>query len=68
MSRTIIFGDVHGCYEELCDLLEQVKPNPEDRIISVGDLVCKGPDTKKVLDLTMNLKNFECVMGNHEHY
>lgn len=68
MPRTIIFGDIHGCYEEWQALLEKTKASPKDRLISVGDIVCKGPSTKKTLDLALQLPNLMCVMGNHEHY
>lgn len=64
--RTIIFGDVHGCYEELRDLLRLVKASPADQLISVGDLICKGPDSRGVLDWAMSAKNLLCVRGNHE--
>ncbi|MBN1587171.1 MAG: metallophosphoesterase [Candidatus Omnitrophica bacterium] len=64
--RTIIFGDIHGCYEEWQELLGKVGASDEDTLISVGDLVCKGPYTKKVLDLAMSLPNLKVVMGNHD--
>jgi hypothetical protein len=65
-ARTIVIGDVHGCYDELQDLLRAVKANPGDRLISVGDLICKGPDSRRVIEWAMAQKNLECVLGNHE--
>jgi hypothetical protein len=65
-SRTIIIGDVHGCYDELQDLLRAVKARPEDRLISVGDLICKGPDSRRVIEWAMAQPNLECILGNHE--
>lgn len=65
-SRTIVLGDIHGCYDELLDLLRAADARPEDRLISVGDLICKGPDSRGVLDWAMKTKNLECVLGNHE--
>lgn len=65
-KRTIIFGDVHACHEEWQDLMTELKVTDKDRLISVGDLVAKGPNTKKTLDLAMSLPNLECVVGNHE--
>merc|ERR1711862_284850 len=65
-KRTIIVGDVHGCYRELVDLLEKVSFNSnEDEVVFVGDLVGKGPETSKVVQYAMDL-NAKCVMGNHE--
>ena len=65
-KRTIIFGDIHGCLAEWQELLAKVSATSEDQLISIGDLVCKGPSTKNTLDLAMSLPNFQCVMGNHE--
>lgn len=64
--RTIIFGDIHGCYEEWAELLKKVNATDEDQIIAVGDLVAKGPSAKRVLDLAMSLTNFKSVLGNHD--
>ncbi len=65
-ARTIVIGDVHGCYDELQDLLRAVKARPEDRLISVGDLICKGPASDRVIKWAMAQNNLECVLGNHE--
>lgn len=65
-GRTIIIGDVHGCFTELQDLLRAVKATPFDRLISVGDLISKGPDSRGVIEWAMKTKNLECVLGNHE--
>jgi hypothetical protein len=66
MNRTIVIGDMHGCYDELQDLLGTVRATAEDRLISVGDLICKGPDSRAVLEWAMKAKNLEIVLGNHE--
>jgi len=65
-GRTIVIGDVHGCWEELQDLLRAVKATPTDRLISVGDLLAKGPDSRSVIEWAMRTPNLECVLGNHE--
>ncbi|MDE1975825.1 MAG: metallophosphoesterase [Elusimicrobia bacterium] len=64
--RTIIFGDVHGCLDELQDLLRAVRAGSQDRLISVGDLIGKGPHSRGVLDWAMGTPNLRCVLGNHE--
>jgi Calcineurin-like phosphoesterase len=64
--RAIVIGDVHGCLDELGDLLRAAGARPDDRLISVGDLVCKGPDSLGVLDWAMRTPNLEVVLGNHE--
>lgn len=66
MTRTIIFGDIHGCHEEWQALIEKIKPEKKDLLISVGDLICKGPSSRKTLDFAMSLPNLKCVIGNHE--
>lgn len=66
MGRTIVIGDIHGCFDELSDLLEQVDPGPNDRVIAVGDLVVKGEKNREVLDLFIEDKRFSAVAGNFE--
>lgn len=51
-SRIIIIGDVHGCIDELRALLRKCHYRQGvDRLISVGDLVGKGPDSVAVVRL-----------------
>ena len=64
--RTIIFGDIHGCYGEWAELLKKVDAKDEDQLVAVGDLIAKGPSTRRVLDLAMSLPNFKSVLGNHD--
>lgn len=63
-GKTLVFGDLHGVWEEFIKVVEQEKP---DYIFSVGDLNDRGPDYPKLLFFFMNPKNnaFQ-VMGNHE--
>ena len=66
VGKDYFVGDIHGCYEQLMEALEKIKFNPDvDRLISVGDLVDRGPDSVKCLNL---LKEpwFHAVSGNHE--
>jgi hypothetical protein len=66
MPRTVIVGDVHGCSGELEELLERVRfSEGKDRLVFVGDLVVRGPDSPGVLDLARKL-NARMVRGNHE--
>jgi len=65
-KRTLIVGDVHGCFDELMELLEKVRFNrDEDRLILVGDLINKGPKSFDVLKWVRQ-NNIELVLGNHE--
>ena len=65
-TRTIVVGDIHGCYDELMALLEKVGLRANDRVVSVGDLVAKGPKSREVLQLFMADARFSTVIGNHD--
>jgi len=65
-SRTIVVGDIHGCYDELMQLVDKVGLEAHDRLISVGDLVSKGPKSREVLDIFISDKRFSTVIGNHD--
>jgi predicted phosphodiesterase len=65
-GRTIVIGDIHGCYDELLDLLERVAFGTDDRVVCVGDLIVKGWKNREVLDLFMTDKRFSSVLGNHD--
>ena len=65
--RTIFIVDVHGCLEELQILLDRLRPTSLDRMIFLGDLVNKGPDSVGVVRLVC-AQNWECVQGNHDAY
>lgn len=64
--RTIIVGDIHGCFKELRKLLKQVDFGPEDRLLAVGDLVDRGPGTWDVARFFRETPNAHSVLGNHE--
>ena len=66
MSRTIVVGDVHGCYDELLALAGLVNLGGRDRLVSVGDLVVKGEKSREVLELFMRDARFSSVLGNHD--
>jgi predicted phosphodiesterase len=64
--RTIVVGDIHGCYDELMDLLDKANFGDRDRVVSVGDLITKGEKSREVLELFMSDKRFSAVIGNHD--
>ena len=65
-GRRIVVGDLHGCYDELMELLEKIGIGDDDRVICVGDLITKGPKSKEVLELFMTDARFTTVIGNHD--
>ena len=70
MRRTLAIGDVHGCLEELRELLRAVAYDPSaDRLVFVGDLVDRGPDPVGVVREVRALASrgdVLTIMGNHE--
>ena len=66
MGRTVWIGDVHGCADELEELLATLSVTEDDRVVFVGDLVARGPDSRRVLRVARELRAL-AVRGNHEH-
>ena len=70
MGRTFVIGDVHGMWDELVVLLGTLGLTKEDTLVSVGDLVDKGPDSVKVVQSLRGLRQqgYKVVLvgGNHE--
>lgn len=66
MQRTLVIGDIHGCYDELLRLIETAKIRSNDQIIAVGDLITKGPKNREVLDFFATGDNRSSVIGNHD--
>ncbi len=67
--RLLAIGDIHGCLGPLDDLLAWVKPTKDDVVVTLGDYVDRGPDSRGVLDRLIELKsqlNLVCLRGNHE--
>jgi predicted phosphodiesterase len=65
-ARTIVIGDIHGCYDEFVALLDKVQAGENDRIIAVGDLIVKGEQSRAVLDHFMSDARCSSVLGNHD--
>lgn len=73
-DEIVVIGDIHGCFEEFNELLQKVhsdspskKPNKCLKIL-VGDLVNKGPENKKVLQMCRDKypDSIIAVRGNHD--
>ena len=50
-GRLIAVGDIHGCHVEFAEMLELLELKGGDRLVLLGDLVNRGPDSVKVIDL-----------------
>jgi diadenosine tetraphosphatase ApaH/serine/threonine PP2A family protein phosphatase len=67
IKRTIIVGDIHGCIDEFEELIRVIQYNKNsDRLILLGDLIDRGPDSLAVVQKARKM-GLECVMGNHEY-
>jgi len=66
LSRTVVVGDIHGCYDELLALFEHVGLGAPDRVVCVGDIIVKGRQNREVLELFMADARFTSVIGNHD--
>lgn len=68
-ARTIAIGDVHGCSAALDALLDAIRPRPDDVIVTLGDYIDRGPDSRGVLDRLIDLGR-RCrlfpLLGNHD--
>jgi serine/threonine protein phosphatase 1 len=64
-ARIIAIGDIHGCHAEFGELLERLAPTRGDQLILLGDLVNRGPDSAKVIDLA-RAHGARSLLGNHE--
>ena len=65
-GRDFVVGDLHGMFHTLEALMETVKfDTSTDRLFSVGDLVDRGPESKRVVEF-LNQPWFFAIQGNHE--
>ncbi len=70
-ARILAIGDIHGCAMELRRLLKTVQPTGDDLIVTLGDYIDRGPNTKGVLEILMDLNqagNLVALRGNHDAF
>jgi serine/threonine protein phosphatase 1 len=67
--RTLAIGDIHGCVRALGQLLQEVQPQPKDVVVSLGDYIDRGPDSRGAIGRLLELRR-HCVLipilGNHD--
>lgn len=69
MKRHLAIGDIHGCIKALTSLIDFVALRSDDTIVTLGDYVDRGPDSRAVLDFVIELSNNHDLVplrGNHE--
>jgi serine/threonine protein phosphatase 1 len=67
--RTIVIGDIHGCLAALQTILDAIAAGPQDTIITLGDYVDRGPDSRGVIERLLSLAQQTTLvplLGNHE--
>ncbi|MGV1098727.1 metallophosphoesterase family protein [Thiovibrio sp. JS02] len=70
-QRILAMGDMHGCANHLRHLLDEVKPGKDDLVITLGDYIDRGADSKGVIDTLISLHrdpniNIVSLRGNHD--
>ena len=69
MKRQLVMGDLHGCYDALRTLCDAVGLTPAETLITLGDYVNKGPDSRRVIDWLLELDGWLTLVplwGNHD--
>ena len=69
MPRHLAIGDIHGCINALTTLVDFIASREDDTIVTLGDYVDRGPDSRAVLDFVIELGRSHQLVplrGNHE--
>ena len=61
-----LMSDIHGYFIPFLQILEKIRFEDADRMVILGDLVAKGPDSLGLLRFVMEHKNILALRGNHE--
>lgn len=67
--RELAIGDIHGCARAFEILLDAIQPQRTDTIVLLGDYVDRGPDSRRVIEMILELSERCTVIpltGNHE--
>jgi len=70
-ERLFAIGDIHGCYEQLKELVEhKIQIKKTDKLIFLGDYIDRGNQSREVVDYIIGLQNKDfdiiALIGNHE--
>ena len=64
--RTIVVGDIHGCWDEFRRLMEVAGFGEADALVTVGDFLDRGPGSWEIARFLRDTSNGFSVIGNHE--
>ena len=59
-------GDIHGHLGTFRALVHRLKLGDEDRIICLGDMIDRGPDSAGLIEFIRSDNRIICLKGNHE--
>lgn len=66
-QRYVVVGDIHGCFDELLDLMDRINIDlSKDFLICTGDLVDRGPNSLGTVNFFAKTPNVFSVEGNHD--
>jgi serine/threonine protein phosphatase 1 len=65
-TQVWVIGDVHGQADALEELLAALDIEIGDRIVMLGDLIDRGPDSRKVVRICRTREYITVLRGNHE--
>lgn len=69
-KRLVGISDIHGEYDKLCSVLEQIEPCADDTLVFMGDYIDRGKKSKDVVNKIISLEP-ECnciyLIGSHEY-
>jgi serine/threonine protein phosphatase 1 len=68
-GRLLVIGDIHGFLKPLNLLLDHLKPDLDDTLVTLGDYIDRGPHSKEVLLKLIQintLTNLKMLIGNHD--
>lgn len=68
-GRILAIGDIHGCDIALENLLLSFKPQSDDIVVLLGDVINRGPNSRRAIEQLLELRSvceLVYVMGNHE--
>jgi len=71
MEKIFAIGDIHGCFDKLCELMAKINIDRDnDTLLFLGDYIDRGSDSFDVVEYLIDLKkNFQKIVflkGNHE--
>ena len=71
MQKIFVIGDIHGCFDKLCALMNKIPINfNQDQLIFIGDYIDRGSNSLEVVDYLIDLKKrvpgIIFLKGNHE--